>query len=149
LKFIRQEYIQKASQWCILNVKHAKIMIYKTDYIKWFSEIYAPDEICYITNIFINNLQNEIITTSATEDSNNATTFINWEDSNYKYSTPRNLKPYAVAKVYKNIDDEEILYLINSKCFFGRKFTKECSDLFSNEAYIDCIISYPNNLYKD
>jgi hypothetical protein len=51
---------------------------------------------------------------------NNATTFTNWSDMDYKYVG--NESP----KYYKNISNEELDYLINnSKCFFGRKFYRE------------------------
>jgi hypothetical protein len=119
LSFINKEYIQKASQWCILNRKHAELMIDTNDYIHWFSySSTVPDEHCYITNIFYNNLQHEIITTLNL--ANEATTFTNWEGMDYKYPSTRGLKNYS------SITEDELLYLMNSKCLFGRKFNKDC-----------------------
>lgn len=63
MNYIDKKNIQKSSQWCILNKKHSNIMIDEEKYIALYENIYAPDEICYITNIFINNLKEEIITT--------------------------------------------------------------------------------------
>jgi hypothetical protein len=134
LNFIDSKYIQKSAQWCILNRKHTELMIYKNEYIKWFnySET-VPDEHCYITNIFYHNLQNEIITTNNA--SNDATTFINWEGMNYKYPSTHNLKNYS------SISEEEIIYLLNSKCLFGRKFNTECIQSLLINTYIDFITS--------
>ena len=131
LNFISKEYIQKASQWCILNRKHSNIMISysNTHYIDLYKKVYAPDEICYITNIFINNLQDEIVTTVNV--ANDATTFTNWKGMDYKFPSDKSLKNYT------SISEEEVLYLINSNCLFGRKFNKEC----------DCI-GYFSNLFE-
>jgi len=132
LNFIDKKYIQKASQWCILNRKHVELMLNTNDYINWFNKS-VPDEHCYITNIFYNNLQNEIITTLML--ANNATTFTNWEGMDYKYPSHKELKNYS------SITEDEILYLMNSKCLFGRKFNKECNNLLCNEKYIKFIKS--------
>jgi len=136
LNFIDKKFIQKASQWCILNRKHANLMIDKNEYLKWFEIV--PDEHCYITNIFVNNLEHEIITTPNL--SNDATTFINWNDMNYKYPSNSGLKNYSL------IDEEELRYLLNSKCLFGRKFNIECPILsIYDNIYINSIT---NNSYN-
>ena len=44
---------------------------------------------------------------------------------NYKYIFRPNIGD-RMPKHYKSISEEELKYLINSKCLFGRKFTKEC-----------------------
>ena len=120
LKFIDKQFIKKASQWCILNKKHSNIMINDANYIKLCKYIYAPDEICYITTIFINNLQNEIITTINSSDE--ATTFTNWQGEGMRYKFPSK----RFLKNYNSITTEEITHLINSNCFFGRKFKRQC-----------------------
>jgi len=38
----------------------------------------------------------------------------------YKYPSTRGLKNYS------SITEDELLYLMNSKCLFGRKFNKDC-----------------------
>lgn len=116
LNYIDKKYIQKASQWSILNRKHAKLMLEDDKYLEWFKNV--PDEHSYITNIFVNNLQNEIITTSNL--ANDATTFTNWTGMDYKYPSEYGLKNYSM------ISEEELVYLLNSKCLFGRKFNIEC-----------------------
>ena len=133
LQHIEKQYIQKAGQWCILNRKHASLMLNKNEYIQWFNNTSAPDEHCYITNIHLHNLQNELITTPNLPDG--ATTFTNWSDMNYKY-------PCKIGLMnYKTISEEEIQHLLNSKCLFGRKFTIECFDLLSSNTYTDRIKS--------
>jgi hypothetical protein len=137
LNFIDKKFIQKASQWCILNRKHATLMIKKDDYLKWFEDV--PDEHCYITNIFVNNLEHEIITT--TNLSNDATTFTNWNDMNYKYPSNSGLKNYS------SISEEELIYLLNSKCLFGRKFNIECTILsIYDNLYINSITNSSSNI---
>jgi hypothetical protein len=134
LNFIDKKYIQKAAQWCILNRKHAELMVNSTDYIKWFNySNTVADEHCYITKIFYEKLEDEIITTLNV--SNDATTFTNWQGTSYKYPSNRDLK------VYSYITEDELLYLLNSKCFFGRKFNRECITTLINKKYIDCITS--------
>ena len=129
LNYIEKNYIQKASQWCILNKKHSIVMINESKYINFYKNIYAPDEICYITNIFMNNLQEEIITTSNLTDG--ATTFTNWEGMDYKFPSNYSLKNYTF------ISNDEIDHLLNSECFFGRKFNRESIGCFSKLFYLN------------
>lgn len=145
LKFIDKSYIQKASQWCILNRKHTKLMLITKNYLKWFNfPESCPDEHGYITNIFYYNLENEIIATyNAISD---ATTFANWKRSTmgYKYLSNNELKNY------NKISQKELLYLLNSKCFFGRKFNRECIGSLINKKYIDFItINCKRNFKKN
>lgn len=121
LNHIEKKNIQKASQWCILNRKHSEII--SSHDVSLYRNIYAPDEICYITTLFIKNLQNELITTPNSP--NNATTFTNWDDMGYEFPSKHGLKNYSF------ITEEEIVHLINSNCFFGRKFSKECAASFN------------------
>ena len=134
INYYGQNVIQKSSNWFILNRKTCEsILRYdKQNIDNEYGSIYAPEEIYFITNIFYNNLQDLIITTPNL--SNDATTFTNWEGMNYKYPSNRGLKNYTY------ITNDELLYLINSKCLFGRKFNKECISLFVKE-YFECIIS--------
>jgi hypothetical protein len=133
LNHIDRKNIQKSSQWCILNRKHSKIIISYCDYnhIELYKNIYAPDEIVYITIIFINNLQEEIITSP--NSANDATTFTNWQGTSYKFPSHSSLKNYTF------ISEEEILYLLNSKCFFGRKFNVNSLDCFCKQFYLNFI----------
>jgi len=125
LNFINEKYIQKSSCWIIFNRKHADLMVTKTDYLLWFENCVSPDEHGHITNIFYHNLENEIITTPNIADG--ATTFINWQGMNYKYPSKYCLKNYDY------ITKEELLYLMQSKSFFGRKFNEECISLYIPE----------------
>jgi hypothetical protein len=124
--------IMKASQWSILCRKHADILYNDRDiYCKWFENTPIPDEGAYITYLNHMKCQNELITTN--NSANNATTFTNWSDMDYKYVG--NESP----KYYKNITNDEFDYLVNnSKCFFGRKFHQEC-----NLSYLYKLLSLP------
>lgn len=131
LYYIGPYYIDKSAQWCILNRKHAAIMVNDKDYIQWFTHIHAPDEHAYITKLHVLNLSHEVIFTE--NQSNKATTFINWEGMDYKYVSQDNLKNYT------SIMDEELEYLLVSPCLFGRKFLPECN--LSYKPYINAIQS--------
>lgn len=120
---IDKKYIQKQSQWCILNRKHSIIMVNDTRYIDLYKNIYAPDEFVYITNIFINNMQDEIITTPNL--AAGATTFTNWE----RYG----------LKTYYTISIEEIKYLLDSNSLFARKFNRKCIMSFNYPFYLNSI----------
>lgn len=132
LKFIDKKYIQKAGQWCILNRKHSELITNNKEYIKWFNySSTVPDEHCYITYLYFRSLENEIISTPNL--ANDATTFTNWKGMKYKYPSKNGLKNYI------SITNEEINYLLNSKCLFGRKFTIKCNDFLNNKDYINKI----------
>lgn len=132
INIIDKKYIQKASQWCILNRKHTELMLNNREYINWFNyRQTVPDEHCYITYIFYKNLQDEIITTPNI--AKDATTFTNWQGMDYKYPSHIGLKNYS------SITKNELEYLLNSKSLFGRKFTRECITSFINKTYIEFI----------
>ncbi len=135
LHFYPHHVIQKSSAWFILNRKLCESIIqYDTNKINTeYQPIYAPDEHYFITTIFNNNLQNEIIITLNV--ANDATTFTNWEGMDYKYPSNRGIKNYDY------ITEDELLYLLHSKCLFGRKFNKECITSLFNTTYIDFIKS--------
>jgi len=134
LDFIDRKCIQKASQWCILSREHALLMINDQHYLKWFDYTgTVPDEHCYITNIFYNNLQSEIIITNNLAEG--ATTFTNWEGMNYKYASKNELKKYS------RIDNDELYHLLESNCFFGRKFVKNSIHSLVNPRYLQAISS--------
>jgi hypothetical protein len=77
----------------------------------------------------MNNLQEEIITTFNLSDG--ATTFTNWEGMDYKFPSDYSLKNYTF------ISNEEIDHLLNSACFFGRKFNSESIGCFSKLFYLN------------
>jgi hypothetical protein len=143
LKYIPKIHINKASQWCILNRPHSELLLRGADdYLLWFKDTYAPDELCYISYLSyvygnnINNtstLSNEIISTSYEEPPEMATTFANWEDMKYKYVSLRELKNY------KSISEEELHHLLRSKSLFGRKFKPSCYYSLNKRFYYDMI----------
>ena len=151
LNYINKKYINKASQWCILNRKHSLLLVYgakfnkylfdkkyTTNYLVWFNNSYAPDELCYITYlsfIYKDKLDKEIIATYYNEPPEIATTFANWEGMKYKYVSEKELKNYI------SISEKELKHLLYSTCFFGRKFKPSASLSLRNNYYIDYISS--------
>lgn len=136
LEVIDKNLISKSSNWFILNRKLVKSLCFDKDEFlnKHYNTVYAPAEYFYYTFIKILNLEDEIITTPNV--ANDASTFTNWAGMDYKYVTPRGLKNY------NSITQDEIQYLMYSKCLFGRKFTSECVSCFINNTdYIQYISS--------
>jgi hypothetical protein len=135
LNYYDKNVIQKSYNWFILNRKICESIVNfdKQKIDDQYGSIYAPEEHYFITNVFHNNLQDEIITTPNL--ANDATTFTNWEGMDYKYPSYRGLKNYI------SITEDEMLYLMNSKCLFGRKFNRECIASLANKTYIDFITS--------
>lgn len=144
LKYIPKLHIKKSSQWSILNRRHSELLVNATastnnttnNYLIWFKDTYAPDELCYISYlsyIYNNSLSNEIISTSYNSQPEVATTFANWEDMNYKYVSERELKNY------KSISEEELEHLLRSKSLFGRKFKPSCYYSLNKRFYYDAI----------
>jgi hypothetical protein len=144
LKYIPKIHIKKSSQWSILNRRHSELLIKATaslnntanNYLIWFKDTYAPDELCYISYlsyIYNNSLDKEIISTSYNSPPEVATTFANWEDMNYKYVSERELKNY------KSISEEELEHLLRSKSLFGRKFKPSCYYSLNKRFYYNAI----------
>ena len=130
MKYYDKRIIQKSSNWFILNRKMCDFIINydKGKINEEYKNIYCPEEHYFITTIFQNNLQHEIIATPNL--ANDATTFTNWSNMAYKYPSHKGLKNYS------SITEHELLYLMNSKCLFGRKFNKECIQYLMNKKYI-------------
>ena len=123
LKHYDKNKIQKSSEWYILNRRICEAVTNidnKTiDYI--YDGTSHSVEHYFITTVYNNNLQNQIISTPNL--AAGATTFTNWPDMEYKFpSVPSPTGPMQ----YDYISDEELMYLINSKSLFGRKFNKGC-----------------------
>jgi hypothetical protein len=103
----------------------------------WFKNAYAADELCYITYlsyIYGDKLGEEIKQTSYNSPPEVATTFANWEGMDYKYATDRELKNYI------HITQAELLHLLKSPCFFGRKFKPIAAQSINKDFYLDYIV---------
>lgn len=129
LKYINKEFVQKSSQWCILNRKHAQMLIEYCEYLKWF-EGTIGDEHCYISYLNYRKSDSELVKIPAYKKPEDATTFVNWH--NWKYAFRDNDNSYGYLanchpKTYKYIRVEELNHLFKSKCFFARKFAPECN----------------------
>ena len=134
LEFYDKDKIQKSSNWFILNREICNLVTQKDklDIDKEYGEIIFPEEHYFITCVYSNNHHNQIITTPNL--SNDATTFTNWGDTDYKYKSGG----YGLVN-YDTIKKEELLYLLNSKCLFGRKFNTECYSDLNIKEYIEKI----------
>lgn len=121
LNFLKKDEIYKSSQWWILNRKYAELVISNKEYIEYFKNIPSSDEHYYISIIKNKGSKKDLVCTPNLAEG--ATTFINWHDMIYpkKYLSKHNLK------TYENISKEEINYLIESPCLFGRKFMINCN----------------------
>ena len=144
LQYIPKRHIKKASQWCILNRKHGALLVGSDSsdppntYLRWFEDTYAPDELCYISYlsyVYNQSLDVEIIATSYDSPPEVATTFANWEDMNYTFVSERELKNY------KSISEEELEHLLRSKSLFGRKFKPSCFPSLNKRFYYETISS--------
>jgi hypothetical protein len=135
IKYYGKHPIKKSYNWFILNREICKLVTNygNTKINNIYGNIQSPEEHYFLTLVYLNNLQNKVIITHNL--SNDATTFTNWEGMDYKYVSTKDLKDYM------SITEEEIIYLLNSKCLFGRKFNSECYSSLNNKIYIDFITS--------
>jgi hypothetical protein len=119
LAAVPKKDVRKASQWCILNRGHAKYLASNKSKINTdlYKKINASDEIYFITELYLYT-NNNIKTTDYSAEG--ATTFTNWSDMKYKYGNG------GIPKNYYNISSEELKYLLQSSCLFGRKFNVNC-----------------------
>ena len=101
------------------------MLVNNNEYIEWFKSSYAADELCYITYLsytYGDRLGEEIKATSYNSPPEIATTFANWEGMDYKYVSQKELKNYI------HITQVELIHLLKSPCFFGRKFKPIAAD---------------------
>jgi len=120
LQYIDKKHIQKHYQWSILNRKHATCLVEHRDYLKWFQTVSAPDEHCYLTALFVQGFQEEIILAEG----KHGTTFVNWDESDGS-------KP----KSYRTISSKELENLCTSTFLFGRKFEPTCESTLAIPFY--------------
>lgn len=138
---IEEKFISKSHDWFIMNRKLVKNLCFDKDEFlnKHYNKIYAPAEYFYYTFIKLLKLEKEIITTHMASDK--ATTFTNWWKTDYKY-----VNPNGIIKYYGSISKEELLYLLNGQCLFGRKFKEECTvngtRFLDFQPYMNTITSY-------
>ena len=125
LEFIDKRYIKKANTNSIINNNHARIIL-DNEYLikKWFSEINNADEHCHLTLLYYFNKEKELKLTPNTSYSG-ATTFAPWDDMDDYMTFPKSIKSNSYT--YDMIGKDELEYLINSACLFGRKFNDNCT----------------------
>ena len=134
-----QSPISKSHNWFILNRKLVEQLCFhdKDNFIKeHYNVIYAPAEYFYYTFIRLLKLEKEIHTTYI--GSNDASTFTNWGANEMIYKYPM---LESTLKCYQTISEEELGYLLTSKCLFGRKFSNACAPFLKIKIYYDSISS--------
>lgn len=144
LNFIDKKYIKKANTNSIINNSHARIIINNEDLLKkWFSKINNADEHCHITLLYYLGKENELKLTNNTSYSG-ATTFAAWDDMDDFMTFPKSIKSNSYT--YEMISNDELSYLINSPCLFGRKFTEKCT--MEGEKLKDSVLELINPVNK-
>jgi len=126
LKYVKKNNIKKANMASVINRKHAELFVNNDKNIRqWFKDIPNVDEIVYITLLYHNNLQNELVLTPNI--AAGSIIFAQWSDmSNYKlFKKSKKINDYT----YSFICPEELDYLIKSKSLIGRKFAHKCKGL--------------------
>jgi hypothetical protein len=122
---IEKDKISKAFNWFILNRNLTKNICFgKDEFInKHYKNIYAAEEYFFYTAVKQMGLDDEIITTANTNILD-STTFANWKGDGYKYPSLNGVKTYV------DISNEELIYLLDSNCLFGRKFNVNCYSIY-------------------
>ena len=140
LKYYSKELIKKSSNWFILNRKIVNMVLSKSknEIDNIWNNVVSPEEHYYITEVYNNNLNSEIITTQNL--GIGATTFTNWSDIDYKFKDSLESYPKGRPKNYTSISEEELKYLLNSNSLFARKFDTKCRNSLNKKIYIDSII---------
>jgi len=141
--------VKKASQWSILTRPMARVLSESDDVL---GTCFEPgrkdlaDEYFYLSYLhYLDKQQHLHISDYSTVD---CSTFEFWEDKEYKFrdnftsdhpeSWDRRLKTYF------DISENELAYLLNAQCYFGRKFSKNCS--VNGESSIEDMITNCYNL---
>ncbi len=128
LEYISRNNIKKAAMPSIINRKHAQLFVDNNENIQnWFKYVSIPDEIVYITLLHHFELKNELVLTPNM--AVGAIIFAGWPDMvNYKTFSNSKLTKTSPNE-YDEICNEELVFLINSKSLFARKFNKDCKGL--------------------
>jgi hypothetical protein len=120
LAYLRRDEIHKAANWFILNRTHATTCLSHLEYLEYFKSVHSPEEFLYITLLKKYAPENITYTHYSAE---GATTFTNWD---YKWGMVYKFPVDASIKHYSQISEEELTYLMESPCLFGRKFNGDC-----------------------
>jgi hypothetical protein len=136
LEYIPRNKIDKSNQWFILNrIIAERSSMEKSFYLDYlYKDVYAPEEHYYITLVNELGLQDTVDYTDTYMDQ--ATTFVNWNVPGLKYKYKSQEKMREHPKEYFEIQKEELNYLLNARCLFGRKFHKDCF-IIDKEEFLD------------
>lgn len=132
LKLFGKENVKKASQWCILTREVAKILAESNDVLELLFESGKKDladEYFYISYLYFLNKKSCIH--GSYYDTVNSTTFEYWDDKEYLFNndfTSTHPEQWdRRLKTFYDISDKELQFLLQSPCFFGRKFSSDCT----------------------
>ena len=123
LSFVKKDDIQKSSQWFVLNRILVETLCFDKDELLQIilKHVVHPVEYYYYTYICIQNLQNEITTTS-----------------NRFHDASTDVGCTYEPNKYDSIEKEELVYLLKSACLFGRTFHASCLMI---EEYLNAIVT--------
>ena len=127
-----KENVKKSSQWCILTREIAKELAETDDLLESLfvsGEKDLADEYFYISYLFYLNKQSCIH--GFYYEAVNATTFEYWDDKEYVFNKDFTSTHPAQwdrrLKTFYDISDKELMFLLQAPCFFGRKFSSDCT----------------------
>jgi hypothetical protein len=134
-----------ADQWCILNRKHAKLLVDSMqEWLPRWKDVFAPDEtypLTMLTHFKVAGSEQVLLTDNLAL---GATTFVHWPQRYYtrrlNYNTP---EPY----LFTNIGLEELQELLKSKSLFARKFSRDC--MYSNDEQVEPVATFVANAILD
>ena len=140
--------VRKASQWSILTLPIARILSESDSVLE---SIFEPglrsiaDEYFYISYLHYLKKQHHLKLSQYSV--TGGTTFEFWDDREYEFTFDfTSTQPewwIRRLKTYFNISRQEINYLFNAPCYFGRKFAPVCT-VDEKESLTDYITHYYN-----
>lgn len=136
--------VKKASQWSILTRPIARILSASDDML---DACFEPgrkelaDEYFYLSYLYYLAKQDQI--KQSYYSAADCSTFEFWDDKTYEFrdnfTSTHPEKWDRRLKTYFSISADELNYLLNAPCYFGRKFGKDCS--VDNGASIQDVIT--------
>lgn len=142
-KLIKDSF-SKSSQWLIMNREMLEkvALVPDSDIDNYCTDIYAPDEIYYLSMLKHHGLYNQFVISE--NENSKATTFTYWNGMpNYPFSHSKETKasPYN----FESIDSIELDYLLKEPCLFGRKFAPGCIVTITSTNTQTTILDYVKN----
>jgi len=122
-------YVEKASQWCVLNRSLARICAHAPpEYKRCFEALPAPDEYYFLTSA---RLHARTVTFNVAANDNTGChtgpTFANWWPK-LEIEAPGGFaaNEFTLPKTYRSITIDELHSHVHGPCLFARKFSASC-----------------------